>query len=435
MMRGDVKPRLRVLTSLPLIVLAALAIRAAFVWNYQAHTPHRGLAAIPFLFESGNIAYSLARGHGFGSPLRIETGPTAWMTPLYPLLLSGVMRVFGIYTFQSWVAAVAINVCLSCLVCVPLYYAGKRIGGTGVAAAAAWLWAVFPNAIQLSFQSLWDTSLSALLGATALWATLRLADSTRRRDWIVYGLLWGVVLMANAAVLSMFPFLLAWAVYCGWKSGKAWLPNAIWAVAIVILCCLPWTIRNYLTFHSLVPLRSTLGLQLWVGNNPKARPIWLGENHPINDASERQQYIEQGEIAYMESKRRNAVSYVLTHPGHEAQLIAGRFVMFWSGGSLNPLSDLIKNPSNWFRFVLLFNLAVAAGTLAGMVLLTERRSPFAFPLAVGPVVFPIAYYMTLALPRYRHPIDPTLILLTVVAVAGLSRKRRTAQVRTGAQRR
>jgi 4-amino-4-deoxy-L-arabinose transferase-like glycosyltransferase len=426
MMRGDVKPRLRVLTSLPLIVLAALAIRAAFVWDYQAHTPHRGLAAIPFLFESGNIAYSLARGHGFGSPLRIDTGPTAWMTPLYPLLLSGIMRVFGIYTFQSWVAAVSINVGLSCLVCIPLYYAGKRIGGVGVGAGAAWLWAVFPNAIQLSFQSLWDTSLSALLGATALWATLRLAESTRRRDWIAYGVLWGVILMANAAVLSMFPFLLAWAVYRAWKSGNPWLPNAALAVAAVVLCCLPWTIRNYLTFQSLVPLRSTLGLQLWVGNNPKARPVWLGENHPINDASERQQYIEQGEIAYMESKRRDAVSYMVTHPGHEAQLMAGRFVMFWSGGSLNPLSDLVKNPSNWFRFVLLFNLVVAAGTLAGIVILTERRSLFALPLAVGPVVFPFAYYLTLALPRYRHPIDPTLILLTVVAVAALSRKRRAA---------
>jgi hypothetical protein len=32
-------------------------------------------------------------------------------------------------------------------------------------------------------------------------------------------------------------------------------------------------------------------------------------------------------------------------------------------------------------------------------------------------VFPCAYYLTLALPRYRHPIDPILMLLTTVAIA------------------
>jgi len=56
----------------------------------------------PFLFESGNIAVSLAKGNGFGSPFRVDTGPTAWMSPLYPLLLSGILRIFGIYTYQSW---------------------------------------------------------------------------------------------------------------------------------------------------------------------------------------------------------------------------------------------------------------------------------------------------------------------------------------------
>ena len=285
-------------TSLPLIIFAALVIRLAFAWDYQAHTPHRALGAIPFLFESGNIAYSLARGHGFGSPLRVDTGPTAWMTPLYPLLLSGIMRLFGIYTFQSWVAAVSMNICFSTLACIPVYYAGKRIGGTGLAAGAAWLWAIFPNAILLSFQSLWDTSLSALLGATAVWATLKLASSARGRDWGIYGLLWGVILMANAAVLSLLPLLLGWAAYRNWKDGRPALRstvhNAAIACGVIILCCIPWTIRNYLVFHSLVPLRSTLGLQLWAGNNPKAHVIWLGEQHPINDTSERAQYIEHG---------------------------------------------------------------------------------------------------------------------------------------------
>jgi hypothetical protein len=63
-----------------------------------------------------------------------------------------------------------------------------------------------------------------------------------------------------------------------------------------------------------------------------------------------------------------------------------------------------------------FNLCAAGGALAAIVLLFRDRSIYAFPLAAGPVVFPIAYYMTLALPRYRHPIDPELMLLLAMAI-------------------
>jgi hypothetical protein len=216
----------------------------------------------------------------------------------------------------------------------------------------------------------------------------------------------------------MLPLFLAWLVF----RNRANLRNAGIACAAVVLCCVPWTARNCSVFGSFVPLRSTLGLQLWVGNNPAARPIWLGDHHPINDGHEREQYISMGEIQYMAAKQKDAVAYMLAHPGHEAELIAGRFTMFWSGGSLHPIGDFFANHSWWFRFVLAFNICAALGTLAGIVVLIRKGSPFAFPLAVGPVVFPFAYYLTLALPRYRHPIDPVLMLLTAVSIAALFRR-------------
>jgi hypothetical protein len=221
-----------------------------------------------------------------------------------------------------------------------------------------------------------------------------------------------VILMTNAAMLSLLPLYLGWMIY----RNRANLRNAAIACAAVVLCCVPWTVRNYSVFGSFVPLRSTLGLQLWVGNNPAARPIWLGEHHPINDRAEREQYISMGEIRYMAAKRKDAVRSMLAHPAHEAELIGGRFTMFWSGGSLHPIDDFLSNHSGWFRFVLAFNIAVALGTLAGIIILFRRKSPWTFPLAAGPLVFPFAYYLTLALPRYRHPIDATLVLLMAITL-------------------
>ena len=82
-------------TSLWLILAVALLLRVGFLYQFQHEHPKQAASVIPFLFESGNIAHSLAVGAGFSSPFRVNTGPTAWMPPIYPLLLAGVFRIFG----------------------------------------------------------------------------------------------------------------------------------------------------------------------------------------------------------------------------------------------------------------------------------------------------------------------------------------------------
>ncbi|MGC2422502.1 MAG: hypothetical protein WA405_12735, partial [Candidatus Acidiferrales bacterium] len=199
----------------------------------------------------------------------------------------------------------------------------------------------------------------------------------------------------------------------------SWLARPALAAVVAILCCVPWTIRNYTIFHSFVPLRSVAGLQLWLGNNPDARYVWLGTQHPIFNADERALYSAMGEIAYMRQKRQLALQFMLSHPRREAQLMGRRFLALWAGGTPYPVKDFLRARSLWFRFVLLFNVLAAIGALLGIVVFFRRRNTYAFPLAVFPVVFPCIYYLTLALPRYRLPIDPVVMLLAAIAVAGL----------------
>ena len=156
------------LKSLWLIILVALLVRLYFVYDFVAGVPRQAVSTIPFLFEVGNIANSLATGHGFSSPFRADTGPTAWMTPLFPMFLAGVFRVFGSYTFHAWLAVVAFNIFCCVAAIVPLYFVGLRLGGKTLAALAAWLWAIFPNAILLPVESMWDGCFSALLAVSIL---------------------------------------------------------------------------------------------------------------------------------------------------------------------------------------------------------------------------------------------------------------------------
>jgi hypothetical protein len=403
-------------------MLVALAIRLGYMWQFQHIHPRQGVSVIPFLFESGNIAHSLATGHGFSSPFRVATGPTAWMTPLFPLLLAGIIRLFGAYTFHAWAATVLLNITCCTIACIPIYFTGRRIDGIRLAAGAAWLWAIFPNAILLPVESMWDASISALLVATILWATMALAESQRLRDWCAYGLLWGIALMFNATLAALFPILAGWLLYRARQEWRRSVRNAAAALAITILCCVPWTVRNYRVFHQFVPLRSVLGLQLWLGNNDQTENIFRGDLHPIYNASERDKYISMGEIAYMRQKKQQALAYIFSHPAREASLISYRAISIWSGGTPYPLEDFLGTPALRFRAILAFNLVAALGTLCGIIILFRERRAFAVPVAAFPLVYPWAYYLTLALPRYRLPIDPIVLLLLAISIQRVAQK-------------
>lgn len=418
-----------VATSLVLILCVAFAARMTFLWDQQRKVPPGVLQIVAFENETGNIAQSLAEGKGFGSVFRRDTGPTAWLAPVYPLLIAGVFKIFGIFTLRAFFAAAFLNIAFSTAACVPIFYAGKRIAGVGVASRAAWLWAVFPNAIIIPFEWIWDTCLSALLAATILWVTLKLAESRRLRDWCGYGLLWGFALMTNPSLGSLLPFLLGWAAYRARRQGKLHLRNPALAMSVIILCCLPWTARNYVQFHRFVPLRSSFPFELWIGNNEIFDLHTVNAPMRITRYEEIREYGQLGENAFLQKKWREATHFIRTHPGLELQLTGKRFVSNWTGLE-TPIKGFLETDSNLARGILLANVFAALGALLGIVALCKGNSGFAFPAAVFPVVFPCVYYITHSSLRYRHPIDPVVLLLTAIAVDGgmklLGRKEGTA---------
>jgi len=317
---------------------------------------------------------------------------------------------------------VLMNIIFSAATCAPIYFIGKRVVGLGVASGAAWLWAIFPNAILIPYEWVWDTSLSALVMATILWATLELAESVRLRDWILYGALWGLALMSNPSLGSMLPVLLGWAAYRGLRRRDLRLTRPLFALGIALLCCAPWTIRNYVAFHKFVPLRSNFPLELWAGNNdsfdPNSQVV-----PPADPASEElRKYVRLGETAYMAEKWRIATIFIRTHPRLEVVLCGRRFVAMWTGLE-NPVEGFQDAETNLVRVVLVSNLLVGIGTILGIALLIWRRSIYVFPLAAFPVVYPLLYYATHPSLRYRHPIDPVLLILVATALSSLFKPR------------
>ncbi len=106
-----------ILTSPVTMAVAAFAFRAAVaLTGSTGPEPVVPTKHIAMGFEVGNIATALASGHGFSSPFGIPTGPIAWLTPAYPLLLAGIYKIFGTGTQTSDQVALLANCVFSALV-------------------------------------------------------------------------------------------------------------------------------------------------------------------------------------------------------------------------------------------------------------------------------------------------------------------------------
>jgi hypothetical protein len=407
----------RAATSLTLIVLVALGARLGFAWSQIRKMPPEAIGIAPFAHETGSIAYALATGKGFSSPFRQETGPTAWLTPVYPCLVAGVFLVFGVFTAKSFFAVVFLNSIFSAAACIPIYFAGKKVSGLEVASGAAWLWAVFPNAVMMPFEWVWDTTLAALLGATLLWVTLELADAApRAKNWCAYGLLWGFTLMTNPSLASLLPILLGWAAYRAGRTAKLSLQQPALAAATAVLCCVPWTVRNYVVFHKFVPLRSNFPLELYIGNNNNYATRQFVWPPKITREREILRYLHTGETAFMEEEGRKAKEFIVAHPGTFIRLMGDKFVAFWTGFA-EPVQIFKTADSLLVRVLIVCNALTALGALLGIASMIWKRRPYSIPVVAYPLIFPWLYYITHPNLRYRHPIDPVNLLLVAIALS------------------
>src|SRR5579863_2883961 len=238
--------------SILFIVFVAFLLRLAVITIGHTYriTPRRD--HFQYGWEMGRLARSIATGQGFSSPTDLPTGPSAWAPPLYPYILAGVFKLFGVYSaLSAWVILV-FNSLFAALTCWSLYRIAQRMYGAAVARATAWSWAVFPYAIYWPVRVVWETSLTAFLLSLALLLTLRMVNKQERlRTWILFGVLWGVIALTNTAIVSMFPFCLLWLLY-RLPRRTAHLVGAVLCVLTAVLVVSPWLVRNYEVFGKFI---------------------------------------------------------------------------------------------------------------------------------------------------------------------------------------
>ena len=413
------------------MVIVALALRLVVMsFLYPERTdPYRDHWRLGG--EAGRIARSITQGEGFSNPLFGKTGPTAWLSPVFPYLLAGIFKIFGVYSKASAIAALALDCLLSALTCIPVFFIAKKHFGENAAAWAGWGWAFFPYAIFFSADFIWATTLTTLLMTLVFLLALHLESSSSVWHWAGFGVLSGLGGLTDPVVMSVAPVLGAWAWYRLYRSGRKWLAPGVGAVLAVTLTVAPWFIRNYETFHKVIPFRSCLGLEVYFGNNMDSWHWGPPGYHPSDNENEWREYQQLGEIAYTSTKLHEGLAFISSHRFLYVKQTLRRIVYLWTGFWSFSHRYLQEEPADPFNAVFCTGLTVL--TLIGLRRAWVIDSSIATPYIVVFLFFPIVYYFTHPEDYYRRPIDPQYVVLAAYSVTAwiAERKQRRSQIAPG----
>ncbi len=398
------------------MVCIAFALR--FGWIVVAHTYKFKTFEDNFSFgwEMGRIGRSLAQGQGFGNPFSEITGPTAWEPPVYPFLIAGVFKVFGVYTRASALVMLSFNSLCSALTCIPIFLIAKRCFDEKLAIWTSWLWALMPPVMYWCTRWVWETSVAALLLAVIFWLTLCLEERDGLVPWIQFGLFWGIAALTNTSLLAFLPASGLWAWCRRWKRGKSSLAGMVLSAVVFVACVAPWLARNQRVL-GVMSLRSNFGAELRIGNGPGADGTWREYLHPTQNVYQMRLYREMGEVAYVAQRRQEAMAFIREDYSRFLGLSLKRFIYYWGGvPRLSEIPALAQTKNSVF-------LASSLLAFAGLTLALRKSRPGAWLFLWLILSYPAVYYAVFPHPRYRHPIEPELGILIVYVISEAEKKR------------
>jgi 4-amino-4-deoxy-L-arabinose transferase-like glycosyltransferase len=399
------------------LTILSFVLQVAMIGVFRQYRTRAGEDHFAFGWEMGRVARSIALGEGFSNPYGGHTGPTAWEPPLYPYLMAGVFELFGIYSQASAWILLTINSLFSALTTIPIFLIAHKVFGRRAAAWSAWAWSMNPYIWYWSIHWIWDTTFTPLILASIFLVALELCDWRGFRGWILFAALWGVGALANPSMLAFLPFCGLWIWRQRFKNQMPSLPGIALSSVIFFLVLTPWLVRNYEVFGRFVFLRDDFGLQFSLGNNRYADGMLIAVLQPNLNKLEFEKFQRLGELNYAEACKRAAFLWVREHPARFAAISFKRFIYYWNGV---PKPTASRAPWD-FRNSLFLAWSVLA--IWGAARAVRQKVDGAWLFAGLLLTYPTTYYFVFPHARYRHPIEPELIILAVFLILQARMKR------------
>ena len=345
---------------------------------------------------------------------------SALMPPLTSYLWLGLFAAFGMGAAPH-VVYVSLNVLMGAA-CTPLLYKLAREIGLerGPACLAGLIITGYPTFVFVS-AGYHATNFTVALMLSFLILLVRVA---RDFDWkaaLAAGLVGGLAALTRNELLVIAAAATLLVLWLGRKHLAIALQAAAALTLGVGLVTAPWIARNYIAFHSFIPIGAQAGYNVWIGFGPYARG---SGNQLDNDPEARaaaavvREGVAPGDPPESRFEPRLQRAFLDdAQPalregglGRIAGLTAQRLTLLWIFDWTDPIT---RSPGYWLPWLVAHALA-----LWGVIMVWRKRASIepnagAF-ITLFLVVFTLAYSVSSIFVRYRMHMEPFIFLFAAI---------------------
>jgi len=384
-------------------------------------------------YEYEAIARSLLEGTGYsGAFTGGAFGHSSFMAPLYPGLIYLSFKIFGA---GNWWPIQLFQVLLLSLVPLVLLMIRKKLFADHP--GLSWGILLLPCIVPFTMFSAYigPASILTLLITTGFYLLIVTAEQPRWSYFIGLGILAGITGLTDPVPVLFFVVGFTWLLFR--LRGRAvirWLVGGLIAFVLVI----PWLYRNYREFGAFPVVKIQTGWNLWWGNNPFATGGIHnkdgGEYTVVFDAlspAEKDSLIHWNEWErdrfYMHKAFGAIRNWIRTDPLGYLKLKFKSLLFYWFGDAwnLNLQKALVMRGADP-RLSIFFTLTLipsafllifgVTGLIIALVRQNSRANTILFLLIL---IFWSSIYMIThghTFNRYRIPLDPILLMYSVLSL-------------------
>jgi hypothetical protein len=365
--------------------------------------------------ENLTIGIHVAQGTGFTDPFAFGTGPTAWMAPVYPLVVAGLVFAFGAdLEMAGLVMALAQAAGFIWIWCSLVAVVRPQTRVNRIALLAALVLFLLSH-FEYTFLWTHDYFLAAVMLAAVIRFAPSIAPPQSWRGWARWGIIGGLATLCAPAIALPWVLISLPRV----RGNRHGLAIAAIAFAIVLT---PWTIRNAVVFGKFIPIKSNAAYELYqtlqFGDDGLVTDDVLS-HHPGRPGPEMNEYRDLGESAYLERKSEQARELLIRDPIHYVrQCITRLWAMFvWQD---THYIDYDWPIPHWFcRLVYPLPLL---GLIAIVFKREWRRDPAAGVAVLAAIGLAIPYALVSYYERYEYAFAPAKIMLMWYALKACFRR-------------
>jgi 4-amino-4-deoxy-L-arabinose transferase-like glycosyltransferase len=368
--------------------------------------------------ESGNGYKACADNYIPNCNLTDRTTAMREPVPVFFFVLLGKLTQNSTLAFQ--LSQLVFNMLIGWFV----YLLATELGNRTLGLVAAFGWAVYLHAVHTLMHINGDLMGGFFVIAGVLCLT-RAIKNGRLRDWLLFGLLFGLAVLSRSSVLLVFGVLTVGSAIFLWPSARLqqeWR-QLLLAMVLFGLVLSPWVIRNEIVFGKPIFGTTLVGYNLYRYNAIASRevpPHYVGPTEGYQEvqalvARTPELQLPVNEARVDEIYQQEALKIIRSHFEEYVELVAVRPIPLWFN---------IGIPDQYGEKLAIFDILIViqqAILLIMFIIAIWKGDWYLRLLAAGVLFFMFGYLAVDSQLRYMVTVMPLTIAVSVVGMEGFIR--------------